>query len=419
MAFAKPGRHPVPPVALGNLGGLAYGGWVVSQKLKPPVRPSDVLLRLPLVMALTAAAAAAAACPFCDVVGRPLAERRDAAAVVAVGEASGEARQAEGGVRQTFVLQSVIRGAGANAGDTVTARVAGPVTGTALILGDEAGRFEAVAADETVLGYVATAPRSEAESAERLAWFARWLEHPDPAIANDAFMEFGLAEFGAVVAAAGSLDPAKLRAWVTEPAIDQRRRGFYGLALGIVARRAEEAGDSAGATACLAALEQALAAEGTDLRAGYHGLLGGLLVARGEAALDWLREQGLLSADTRAGDARHTLAALRFAWEYLPDRVPRERISAAAARLLANPAVAADTAVDLARWQHWASLADVAALWDRLGRDDPLVRRAVAGYLTACPLEPAKRRAAAIAAAEPAAWAAAVTAAALPPRAAD
>ena len=363
-------------------------------------------------------AAAAAACPFCDVVGRPLAERRDAAAVVAVGEATGAARDEPGGVRQAFVVQSVIRGGGP-ADETVMARVAGPVTGTALLFGDEAGRFEAVAADETLLGYVAAAPRAAAESAERLAWFARWLEHPDRSIAADAFMEFGLAEFGAVVAAAGSLDPAKLRAWVAEPAIDQRRRGFYGLALGIVAWRAEEAGDDAGATACLAALERALLAEGTDLRAGYDGLLGGLLVARGQAALDWLRDHGLLAAETRAGDARHTLAALRFAWEYLAAQVPRHRVAAAAAELLANPAVAADTAVDLARWQHWASLADVAALWDRLGTDDPLVRRAVAGYLAACPLEPAKRRAAAIAAADPAAWAAAIQAAALPPRAAD
>jgi hypothetical protein len=146
VAFAKPGRHPVPPVALGNPGGLAYGGWVVSQKLTPPVRPTDVLLRLPLVMALAGAAAAAAACPFCNVVGRPLAERRDAAAVVAVGEAAGAARDEPGGVRQAFVVQSVIRGGGP-ADETVMARVAGPVTGTALILGDEAGRFEAVASD--------------------------------------------------------------------------------------------------------------------------------------------------------------------------------------------------------------------------------------------------------------------------------
>jgi hypothetical protein len=48
--------------------------------------------------------------------------------------------------------------------------------------------------------------------------------------------------------------------------------------------------------------------------------------------------------------------------------------------------------------QAWEGVAEVAALWDRLGRDDPLVRRAVAGYLTACPLASAKRHAAAVAA---------------------
>lgn len=371
-----------------------------------------------VIVALVAASAgtAAVACPFCDVVGRPLAARRDAAAVVAVGEAGGAAREEEGVVRQPFAVRGVLRGTGIEAGADLTARVAGPVAGTAVLFGDEDGRFEAVAADETLLGYVAAAPRAEADPAARLAWFARWLEHPERAIAEDAFSEFGLAEFEAVVAAAGALDGPRLAAWVLEPAIDQRRRGFYGLALGIVARRAAEQGDAAAGSTCLAALEQALAAEGTDLRAGYDGLLGGLLVARGEAALDWLRDHELLAADTRAGDARHTLAALRFAWEYLAERVPRERVAAAAARLLANPAVAADAAVDLARWRHWTSVADVATLWDRLGRDDPLVRRAVAGYLTACPLPEAGRHAAAIAAADPETWAAAVAAAGLPPR---
>jgi hypothetical protein len=374
---------------------------------------------IPHEFLIVAMAGLAAACPFCDVVGRPLAERRDAAAVVAVGEADGLAREADGVVRQPFGVRSLIRGGGVVADEPLTARVAGPVTGTAVLFGDESGRFEAVAADETLLGYVAAAPRAEAAAAGRLAWFARWLEHPNRAIAEDAFLEFGLAEFGAVVAAAESLDAAKLRAWVAEPAIDQRRRGFYGLALGIVARRAAEAGDDTEATTCLAALERALVAEGTDLRAGYDGLLGGLFVARGAPALDWLHDHDLLAAETRAGDARHTLAALRFAWEELADSVPRVRVATAAARLLANPAVAAEVAVDLARWQHWESVVEVAALWDRLGRDDPLVRRAVAGYLSACPLEQARVEVARIAGDDPEAWANAVQAAGLPPRAAN
>ncbi len=370
-------------------------------------------------MVVAGGAATAAACPFCDVVTRPLAERRDAAAIVAVGEAAGAAEAQAGVVRQPFLVRSLLRGDAVAVDDTVAARVAGPVAGTAVLFGDAGGGFEGVAADETLLGYLAAAPASEAAAAGRLEWFARWLEHPDRAIAEDAFAEFGLAPFEAVAAAADSLDAKKLMAWVEEPAIDQRRRGFYGLALGIVARRAAAAGDAEQAGRCTLAIERALLSEGSDLRAGYDGLLGGLLVARGEAALPWLREHGLLAADTRAGDARHTLAALRFAWEYLAEAIPRAKVAAAAAGLLANPAVAADAAVDLARWQHWASVERVAALWDRLGDDDPLVRRAVAGYLSACPLAVAAQHAATIAAADADTWADAVAATALPPQAAD
>jgi len=383
----------------------------------PVIRFDRVAWLLLLVAGL---ARVVAACPFCDVVGRPLAAKRDTARGVAIGESSGAARDDGGIIRQAFVVRSVLRGDAIAVNEAVTARVAGPVAGTALLLasdgGPDANGVEAIAADEMLLGYAATAPRAEAPAAERLRWFARWLEHPDRAIAEDAFTEFGLAAFSDVVQAADALSAEKLRGWLDEPAIDQRRRGFYGLAVGIVAARAQARGHRAEADACLEALDAAIAAPANDFRAGYDGLLGGLLVARGEAAIDVMMDRGLLAADTRAGDARHALAALRFAREFLADSVPGARVADAAAGLVTNPAVAADTIVDLARYEHWQSVDDVAAIWETLGRDDPLVRRAVAGYLTACPLDAARQQAAAIAAASPETWAAAIQAAGLPPR---
>lgn len=364
-------------------------------------------------------AATAGACPFCGIVGRSLAERRDTADVVAVGDAAGPAaRDTAGLLAQRFTVVTVLRSAQDPPGGPVAARVPAGIEGTALLFGTRGGdedpvAWEAIAADEALLGHVAAAPAVEESAVRRLHWFASRLEHPNPAIAADAFTEFGLAPFDAVRETAESLDPMRLSLWVGEPAIDQRRRGFYGLALGIAADRAA---DATVRKRCLDALHAAVAASADDLRAGFDGILAGILVAEGGEGLDDLRSRGLFAADTRPGDARHALAALRFAWESLADRIPRDLVAAATADLLLNPAVAADSAIDLARYGRWEDCGRVATLWDSLGRDDPLVRRAVAGYLAACPLDAAGIHRDRLAAADPAAWRAAVAAAALPAR---
>jgi hypothetical protein len=353
---------------------------------------------LPLAILATwfACSGAASACPFCGVVGQPLSERRDRSAVVAVGEAEGAAApDAQGLPAQRFRIAQIVRGELAGSPDHVTGRVAGSVAGTAILFGtavpaDGSGtrlRFEAVAANEAVLAYVVAAPATLVPAAERLHWFARRLEHPERAIAEDAFTEFGLAPFAAVREAAAAFDAGALGAWVAEPGIDPRRRGFYGLAAGIVAARTSEPTESA---RLVSVLKQAIEAPADDFRAGFDGLMAGILVAEGVRGLDFLEGRGLFAASARPVDQRHLLSTLRFAWESLADTIPRERIAAATAKLLVSPAVAADAAVDLARYRAWDAVDQVAQLWTTAGSDDPLVRRAVAGYLSACPLPEAQ-----------------------------
>jgi hypothetical protein len=369
-------------------------------------------------------AAVGEACPFCGVVGESLAQRRDRAAWVVVGEAAAPAAADEEGslVQRFAVLQRIASEAGAGEpprhGDVVPARVAAPVAGTAVLFagrrrpadGPAALDWEAIPADENVIAHVATAPATAAPAAERLAWFARRLEHPTAAVAADAFTEFGQAAYPAVRAAAGSLDADRLRLWLTEPGVDPDRRGFYGLALGMVA-----ATDAAKTQAAVEALRVAIATPADDFRAGFDGILAGLLVAEGELGLDWLESRGLTGPTARPLDQKHLLAAVRFAAENLADSIPRRRIVAVTRALLAAPVVAADAAVDLARYEAWDAVVDVAGLWDSLGVDDPVVRRAVAGYLAACPAAEAKARLEAIRAREPERLAAALAAALLPP----
>lgn len=342
-------------------------------------------------------------CPFCGVVDDSLAMRRDAANVAAVGEADGAATAgSDGFLAQAFRIDQVLRGTLPAGTNTATARVDGPLKGTALLFGSMSGgplRWSAVGANEALLGYAAAAPATSLAAADRLRWFARRLEHPEPAIAADAFTEFGLAPFEAVREAADAFDADSLATWIDEAGIDARRRGFYGLAAGIVAARAA---DGATRRRLREALEAAIDTPADDFRAGFDGLLAGLLVAEGTAGLDALEHRGLFVPTARPLDQRHLLAALRFAWESLGDTIPRDSVAAATARLLASPAVAADAAVDLARYTAWAHIDDVARLWETLGRDDPLVRRAVAGYLAACPLAVARAHLERLRAADPA-----------------
>ena len=83
----------------------------------------------------------ATACPFCGTVGQSLSQRRDEASVVAVAEAeSGASADATGFLSQLFRLDQLLRGNAdaAIVGASVTARVVGPVAGTAVLFGTAA-----------------------------------------------------------------------------------------------------------------------------------------------------------------------------------------------------------------------------------------------------------------------------------------
>lgn len=242
--------------------------------------------------------------------------------------------------------------------------------------GEEHVRWQATAVDETSLAYFAGAPSPRTDATERLVYFARFLEHPDPVVAEDAYQEFGHAPFDRVAAVADHLSSDELRRWLRDDRVPQHRKGFYGLALGLPREQAE-------LDANVVFLREFVTEPAVDFRAGYDGALAGFLLAGGEDALVLIEQLLLANLDAAEGDVRHGLAALRFLYEFGRD-IPPERLVRAMRLLLERPSLSAAAVVDLARWNDWESLDRVAALYAPAPADSPALRRAVVGYLLAC-----------------------------------
>jgi hypothetical protein len=354
-----------------------------------------------LLAALAWSTADVAACPFCTALKPTLVQRRESAAVAAVGELVEVAAD-----RQVYRLHKVLRGESlltdarklivprqrAVAVAATAAKDAGPAKlGSLVVLlatrTDEAAHeltWDVTPVSELGYAYFVRAPASKLPTRERLKFFAAYLEHRDESLAEDAYLEFGHAPYDEVARVADLLPMESLRKWLVDPRVPQPRKGFYGLALGL----AQNDNDR---RANVALLRKLVLEPADDFRAGFDGVLGGYLVAAGEPALKLIEERILANPRAAEGDVRHAQTALRFCHEFGRESLTSQQLSKAARRLLARPEFAATAIIDLARWQDWDALENIAGLFGRPGYESPETTRAVVGYLLACPAPQAAR----------------------------
>jgi hypothetical protein len=351
------------------------------------------------------ACSGAAACPFCVSIGETLSERREAAEIVAIVE------RAEGADGQpTWQVLRLIKGPAAKSepaakpidatkpGDAANAGVQAPPVvpnatavsapaGLSLAFGARGGGssldWQITPVSEIAASYGMRAPDLRTPSGQRLRYFARYLEHPDALIAEDAFREFARAGFGEVAAVADALPMGQLRAWLADPATRPARKGFYGLALGL-ARDADERRVNREALRQMIVDDTRAAAPGADFRPGFDGVLGGYLLLAGEAGLDELAARYFTNPAAGEIDARQAIAALRFYHEHGRD-IPLAAQCAALRLALRRPPLADQAITDLARWNDWSALQAIDSLGREAAYAEPRIRRAIAGYLLSCP----------------------------------
>jgi hypothetical protein len=345
-------------------------------------------------LALILTALLAAGCPFCTAVKPTLAQQREAADVVLIAEVDSITDNSFAVLR----IHQIIKGKGqlSDASMLRTRLNFKPAMGSLLVCfatrdGNEL-QWTATAVNETSLAYFAGAPELRETASKRLGYFARFLEHPDAMVAEDAYLEFGHAPYDMVGQAADALSMAKLREWLASERVPEVRKGFYAVALGL-AKTAEDR------RANTALLRKLITAEDDDFRAGFDGMLAGYLLLDGKKALDLIDQRFLMNPKAAEGNVRHALTALRFYAES-GSEISHAELSKALRHLLRRPEFADRVIIDLARLQDWSNVSEIAALYST-GAERRSLRQAVVGYLKACPTKQASKELAKLQAKDP------------------
>jgi hypothetical protein len=227
-------------------------------------------------------------------------------------------------------------------------------------------------------------PSLKLASAERLPYFARYFEHADPLLAQDAYLEFGHAPLDEIAKLAEGLAVDRLRDDLADDSTPPERKGLYGLLLGLAAdaqRRNDVAAD----------FWRLIDAPDNDFRAGFDGVLAGYLWLEKDAGLKRLATRYLDNSQAATGDVRHFATALGVYHDY-GRGIQRETLLGVQRRLLERPDLAAAAVDNLRRWHDWQSLDQVSSLFGRPEYNDALIERAVISYLLACPLPAAERQ---------------------------
>ncbi len=332
---------------------------------------------------LVSVAETASACPFCTALGPSLCQQRQQAAVVALAELAGPAAGKRSNLRLHRVLEGAVLLAGKQALEVEIDVTVKPGR-LLLVFGNgppdappDKLTWHAVPVDETSYAYFARAPSAKTALVERLRYFVPFLEHRDPLIAEDAYLEFGHAPFDQVASVGEILPLARLRDWLTDPRVQPAHKGFYGLALGL-------AGDVSARRANAEFLRKLILAPENDFRAGFDGVLGGYLLLAGSDGLDLVESRYLSNPRAADGDVRHALTALRFYHEY-GHEISVARQQSALRQLLARPEFSEAAITDLARWKDWDAVERIGGLYEQPAYAQPAIRRAIVGYLLACP----------------------------------
>jgi hypothetical protein len=220
--------------------------------------------------------------------------------------------------------------------------------------------------------YVVEAPAADAQPEKRLAYYLKFLEHPDRMIAADAFGEFSNARYEDIVPLAKEFPRDELRQWIVDPNIHPSRLGLYGMMLGLCGNDED------------AALMEARITDSTDgIRVGIEGLMGGYLLLTGEKGLATIDKSKLQDKEVLFTETYSAIQALRFVWTYGNGRISAERLRKSMRLLLDRPELIDLVITDLGRWKDWSVQRRLMEMYGAEEYNLALIKRAIIRYMIA------------------------------------
>jgi hypothetical protein len=207
---------------------------------------------------------------------------------------------------------------------------------------------------------------------ERLRFFFDYLDNADGEISNDAYKEFGNADYKDYREMAASLPADKIAGWLKSKATPSFRYGLYASMLG-------HCGKPEHTKVLLELLQDAEKPSSS----GVDGMLAGYVMLKPKEG--WKYLCSILSDPKKEFMFRYAaLRAIVFFHDSRPDLVENSEIVSALALLL-NQSDIADLAVEnLRKWSEWELADKVLALKNSQAFEQPIVRRSVLRYALSC-----------------------------------
>ena len=207
----------------------------------------------------------------------------------------------------------------------------------------------------------------------RLRFFFDYLDNADLEISNDAYKEFGNADYKDYRDMAKALPADKIAKWLQDAETPAFRYGLYASMLG-------HCGNEKHAELLRKMLEDPQ----KRLNSGVDGILAGYIMLKPKEGWAFARE--ILKDPAKEFMLRYAaLRATRFIWDSRPDLVDKKQLLEGVCLLLDQSDVADLAIEDLRKWNQWEVADRVLALAGKKSHDIPIIKRAVLRYALSCP----------------------------------